>query len=161
MMETGPDVAPSEEAEREQLYTLLANLGASIAALTPVAAGDEDVCLILQAMQERRKLVQAQLSALRPLKTRLRAAHEAHEKANKKYKALVEEEESVMALLVLSFFIKKMRKERKCAAVLFTDIKVAFYSVFSEIALGGLLSRHEGVAFRQSRVEWPNQTGFP
>ena len=32
-----------------------------------------------------------------------------------------------------------MRKERKCAAVLFTDNKAAFYSVFAEIALGGLL----------------------
>ena len=41
--------------------------------------------------------------------------------------------------IVLSFFIEKMRKERKCAAVLFTDIKAAFYSVFAEIALGGLL----------------------
>ena len=35
--------------------------------------------------------------------------------------------------IVLSFFIEKMRKERKCAAVLFTD------SVFAEVALGGLL----------------------
>ena len=95
-METGPDVAPSEEAEREQLCTLLANVGASIAALTPVAAGEEDLCQILQAKQEKRKRVQAQLSALRPLKTRLRSAHEAHEKANKRYKALVEEEESVI-----------------------------------------------------------------
>ena len=41
--------------------------------------------------------------------------------------------------IVLSFFIEKMRKERKCAAVLFTDIKAAFHSVFAEIALGGLL----------------------
>ena len=41
--------------------------------------------------------------------------------------------------IVLSFFIEKMRKERTCAAVLFTDIKAAFYSVFAEIALGGLL----------------------
>ena len=41
--------------------------------------------------------------------------------------------------VVLSFFIEKMCKERKCAAVLFTDIKAAFYSVFAEIALGGLL----------------------
>ena len=41
--------------------------------------------------------------------------------------------------IVLSFLIEKMRKERKCAAVLFTDIKAAFYSVFAEIALGGLL----------------------
>ena len=87
MMETSQDVAPSEEAEREQLRTLLANLDASIAALTLVAAGDEDVCQILQAKQEKRK----------PLKTRLRAAQEAHEKANMKYTALVEEEEeSVM-----------------------------------------------------------------
>ena len=37
--------------------------------------------------------------------------------------------------IVLSFFIEKMRKERKCAAVLFTDIKAAFHSVFA----GGLL----------------------
>ena len=35
--------------------------------------------------------------------------------------------------IVLSFFIEKMRKER------FTDIKAAFYSVFVDIALGGLL----------------------
>ena len=47
MMENGRDEAPSEEAEREQLRTLLAD--ASVAALTPVTAGDEDVCLILQA----------------------------------------------------------------------------------------------------------------
>ena len=102
LMETSQDVAPSEEAEREQLRTLLANLDASIAALAPVAAGDEDVCQILQAKQEKRKRVQAQLLALRPLKTRLRAAHEAHKKANKKYKALVEEAESVMAQLLRS-----------------------------------------------------------
>ena len=31
--------------------------------------------------------------------------------------------------IVLSFFIEKMRKERKCAAVLFTDIKAAFTSI--------------------------------
>ena len=55
MMETGPDVAPSEDAEREQLRTLLVNLDASIAALTPVAAGDEDGYQILQAKQEKRK----------------------------------------------------------------------------------------------------------
>ena len=35
-------------------------------------------------------------------------------------------------------FVEKMRKERKCAAVLVTDIIAAFYSVFAEIALGGL-----------------------
>ena len=46
MMENGRDEAPSEEAEREQLRTLLAD--ASVAALMPVAAGDEDVCKILQ-----------------------------------------------------------------------------------------------------------------
>ena len=74
MIEDGPDEAPSEEAEREKLRTLLANLNASVAALTPVAAGDEDVYQILQAKQERRKQVQ-------------------------KYKALVEEEESVKALV--------------------------------------------------------------
>ena len=39
MIETGPDEAPSEEAEREQLRTLLANLDASIAALTPGRGG--------------------------------------------------------------------------------------------------------------------------
>ena len=88
MMEDGPDEAPWEEAEREQLRTLLANLDASIAALTPVAAGDADVSQIVQAQQ------------VRPLKTRLRVAHEAREKANKDYKALVEEEASVMALIV-------------------------------------------------------------
>ena len=48
MMENGRDEAPSEEAEREQLRTLLAD--ASVAALTPVAAGDEDVSQILQAI---------------------------------------------------------------------------------------------------------------
>ena len=88
MMENGPDEVPPEEAEREQLRTLLANLDASIAAPTPVAAGDEDVYEILQAKQGKRKRVQAQLSALGPLKTRPRAAQEAHDKANKKYKAL-------------------------------------------------------------------------
>ena len=40
---------------------------------------------------------------------------------------------------MLSFFIEKMRKERKCAAVLFMDTKAAFYSVIAEIALGRLL----------------------
>ena len=60
----------------------------AIAAPTPVAAGDEDVYEILQAKQGKRKLVQAQLSALGPLKTRPRATQEAHDKANKKYKAL-------------------------------------------------------------------------
>ena len=44
-----------------------------------------------------------------------------------------------MPQIVLSFSIEKMRKERKRAAVLFADIKAAFYSVFAEIALGGLL----------------------
>ena len=43
MMGDGLDEVPSEEAELEQLRTLLANLDASIAALTPVAAGGEDV----------------------------------------------------------------------------------------------------------------------
>ena len=113
MMETGPDEAPSEEAEREQLRTLLANLDASIAALTPVAAGDEDVCQILQAEQEKRKRIQAQLSALRPLKTRLRASHETHEEANKKNKALVEEEESVMALLLAKQSLTQQAKEAR------------------------------------------------
>ena len=113
MMETGQDVAPSEEAEREQLRTLLANLDASIAALTPVVAGDEDVCQILQAKQEKRKRVQAQLWALRPLKTRPRAAHETHGKANKKYKALVEEEESVMALLLAKQRLTQQAKEAR------------------------------------------------
>ena len=111
MMETGQDVAPSDEAEREQLRTLLANLDASIAALTPVAAGDEDVCQILQAKQEKRKRVQAQILALRPLKTRLRAAHEAHEKANKKYKALVEE--SVRTLLLAKQRLIQQAKEAR------------------------------------------------
>ena len=110
MMETGQDVAPSEEAERKQLRTLLTNLDASIGALTPVAAGDEDVCQILQAKQEKRKRVQAQLSAVRPLRTRLRAAHE---KANKKYKALVEEEESVMALLLAKQRLTQQAKEAR------------------------------------------------
>ena len=41
--------------------------------------------------------------------------------------------------IVLSLFIKKMRKEQKCAAALFTDIRAAFYSVFAEVALGSLL----------------------
>ena len=41
--------------------------------------------------------------------------------------------------IVLSLFIKKMRKEQKCAATLCTDIKAAFYSVFVEVALGSLL----------------------
>ena len=64
--------------------------------------------------------------------------------------------------IVLSFFIEKMRKERKCVAVLFTDIKAAFYSVFAEIALGGLLPLDtRGGAFRQSRVELPSPTGNP
>ena len=112
MMETGPDEAPSQEAEREQLRTLLANLDASIAALTPVAAGDEDVCQILQAEQEKRKRIQAQLSVLRPLKTGLRASHETHEKANKKYKALVEEE-SVMALLLAKQSFTQQAKEAR------------------------------------------------
>ena len=112
MMETGPDEAPSEEAEREQLRTQLANLDASIAALTPVAAGDEDVCQILQAEHEKRKRIQAQLSALRPLKTRLRASHETHKKANKKNKALVEEE-SVMALLVAKQSLTQQAKEAR------------------------------------------------
>ena len=74
MIEDGLDEAPSEEAEREKLRTLLANLNASVATLTLVAAGDEDVYQIVQAKQERAKQVQ-------------------------KYKALVEEEESVKALL--------------------------------------------------------------
>ena len=60
---------------------------------------------------EKRKRVQAQLSALRPLKRRLRAAHEAHEKANKKYRALVEEEESVMALLLAKQRLTQQAKE--------------------------------------------------
>ena len=113
IMETGQDVAPSDEAEREQLRTLLANLDASIAALTPVAAGDEDVCQILQAKQEKRKRVQAQLAALRQLKTTLRAAHEAHGRANKKYKALVEEEESVRALLLAKQRLIQQAKEAR------------------------------------------------
>ena len=41
--------------------------------------------------------------------------------------------------IVLSLFIKKVHKEQKCAAVLITDIKTAFYSVFAEVALGSLL----------------------
>ena len=113
MMETGQDVAPSEEAEHEQLRNLLANPDASIAALTSVAAGDEDVCQIPQAKLEKRKRVQAQLSALRPLKSRLRVAHEVHEKANKKYKALVEEEESVMALLLAMQRLTQQAKEAR------------------------------------------------
>ena len=36
-------------------------------------------------------------------------------------------------------FIKKMRKERNCAAALFKDIKAAFGSVFANVALGRLL----------------------
>ena len=45
--------------------------------------------------------------------TRLRAAHEAHEKANKKYKALVEEEESVMALLLAKQRLTQQAKEAR------------------------------------------------
>ena len=70
------------------------------------------MCQILQAKQEKRKRVQAQLAALRPLRTRLRAAHEAHGKANKKYKALIEEEEeSVMALLLAKQRLTQQAKE--------------------------------------------------
>ena len=58
----------------------------------------------------KRKQVQAQLSALRPLKTRLRVAHE---KANKKYKALVEEEESVMALLTAKQKLTQQAKDAR------------------------------------------------
>ena len=78
------------------------------------------MCQILQAKQEKRKRVQAELSALRPLKTRLRAAHEAHEKESKKCKALVEEEESVMALLLANQRLTQQAKggenckRRKC-----------------------------------------------
>ena len=61
MVEDGPDDAPSE-AEREKLRTLLANFDASIAALTTVARGDEDVHQILKAKQEKREQVQASMS---------------------------------------------------------------------------------------------------
>ena len=61
---------PASEAEREKLRTLLTNMDASIAALAPVATGDEHVHQILTAQQEKRKQVQARLSALRPLKTK-------------------------------------------------------------------------------------------
>ena len=59
----------------------------------------------------RRGRVQALLSALRPLKTRLRAAQEAHDKANKKYKALVEEEEEFVKALLLAK--QKLTQEAK------------------------------------------------
>ena len=71
------------------------------------------MCQILQAKQEKRKRVQAQLSAFRPLKTKLRAAQEAHDKANKKYKALVEEAESVNALLLAKERFTQQAKEAR------------------------------------------------
>ena len=67
----------------------------------------------MQAKQEKGKQVQAQLSALRPLKTRLTVAQEAHEKANKKYKALAEEEESVKALLLAKQRFTKQAKDAR------------------------------------------------
>ena len=67
----------------------------------------------MQAKQEKGKQVQAQLSALRPLKTRLTVAQKAHEKANKKYKALAEEEESVKALLLAKQRFTKQAKDAR------------------------------------------------
>ena len=109
MLENGPGEVPLEQADREQLRTLLANLDAPS---QPRPAGGADVCQILQAKQEKRKRVQAQLSALRPLKTRLR---EAHHKADEKYKALVEVEESVKALLLAKQKLTQQAKEARDA----------------------------------------------
>ena len=51
-------------------------------------------------------------------------------------------------VLVLSLFIKKMSKEKKSAAALFTDIKAAFCSVFAEVALAVCCPPERGAAFR-------------
>ena len=59
-----------------------------------------------------------------PVKTRLRAAHEAHEKANKKYKTLVEEEESVMALLLAT-----SPNRQRCLICVIIIISLSFASI--------------------------------
>ena len=60
--------------------------------------------------------------------------------------------------IVLSFFIEKMRKQRKCAAVLFTDYKGAFHGGLGGDCVGwSVATRHEGAAFRRAGLSGQNR----
>ena len=93
----------------------------------------------LSAKNARRVLFTCHLGKIYSGIVRAKIQHLLPEAAQGRQSGRVKGGSTEAPQLVLSLFIKKMSKEKKCAAALLTDIKAAFYSVFAEVALGSLL----------------------
>ena len=87
------------EAKREEMRQKIAVMDATIASLAPQAAADEEVAEHVAKKKEKKKERHAELAALRPIKSQVRIARQAHDDALKKCGDVAEEEAALSLLL--------------------------------------------------------------
>ena len=94
------DIEPTDavNVEREELQARLKEAEARVASLEPLVA-DPDVAIILADRKKKRDDIRFELHAARPLKTQLKAAEEARDKARRLHAALTEEMDNIRLIV--------------------------------------------------------------
>jgi len=130
---------------REKLQEELRKAELAVTALEALDSEDPDMTALLDIKRQKRDAARAQLHAARPLRSQLRAAEEAKDKASKKHAALSEEIHAIKLIL------EGKEKEMVVAAAEVKANLLLAHNLHSQIM-------HESLAEPGAAPGWVGQT---